>query len=119
MSAGRESVLIVQMLECIQAVEEYVRHITAEEFLKDRKTQDAVFMRIMALSELAGKLLKADPSLEDRYPGMQWPQLTGLRNRIAHDYFGVVPSMVWRAIEERLPRTAALLGDMRDEIRSA
>lgn len=66
-------------------------------------------MRIVALSEAASKLLAANSSLEGSYPEMRWRELIWIRNRLAHDYFGVLPERVWNAIQINIPMAANVI----------
>ncbi len=69
------------------AIQEYMLDVSKDEFVKDKKLQDAVYMRIIALAEHVAKLLSYFSVLETGHPGMRWNSLVSLRNRIAHEYF--------------------------------
>lgn len=103
MPARREELLIAQMREGVAAIRSYTDGLDLDGFLADTKTQDAVCMRIVALSECAAKLLRRTPSLEQAYPQAGWRRLVGLRNLIAHAYAEVLPEQIWEDVQKGLP----------------
>jgi uncharacterized protein with HEPN domain len=78
----------------IAAIRNYLP-ASLDEFLADARTQDAVLMRLLALGEEIGRLSE---SFTERHPNLKWYQIVGMRNRIAHGYFEVDPSIVWETI---------------------
>jgi hypothetical protein len=57
-------------------IKKYTKGITYEQFLSDRRTQDAVVRNFEVIGE-AAKNLPED--LKARYPGVAWKQVAGLR----------------------------------------
>ncbi|MEW6203125.1 MAG: HepT-like ribonuclease domain-containing protein [bacterium] len=41
--------------------------------------------------------------VKHKYQDVDWSGIIGLRNRIAHEYFGVNLTIVWSIIEQELP----------------
>lgn len=109
MPAGREELLMAQLREGVAAIRTYTAGLDLAGFLADTKTQDAVCMRIVALSESAAKLLRRIPDLEGRFPEAGWRRLIGLRNLIAHAYADVLPEQVWEDVQKGLPALEAAL----------
>jgi uncharacterized protein with HEPN domain len=48
-------------------------------------------------------------SLRDRYPGIPWKKVVGMRNIMIHEYFGVDAEVIWKTVWEDLPRLSAEL----------
>jgi uncharacterized protein with HEPN domain len=46
---------------------------------------------------------KVSPEKKANLPQIYWKQITGMRNRIAHAYFGIDLDVVWQTIVEDLP----------------
>jgi uncharacterized protein with HEPN domain len=44
-----------------------------------------------------------DPAFKQRYPGVAWRQIAGMRNVLVHDYFRINTSIVWETVEKDLP----------------
>jgi uncharacterized protein with HEPN domain len=93
----------------IQAAERalgYVQGLTFEEFSVDPKTVDAVSYAIVVIGEAASALKDAGPELA---PELPWADIRGMRNRIAHEYFGVDVKVLWETVREDLPPLLILL----------
>jgi uncharacterized protein with HEPN domain len=71
--------------------------MTYEEFIADSKTIDAVVRNFEVIGEAANRLPE---SLKDAATNVDWHKMRGLRNRIAHHYFGLNFEIIWTAIEE-------------------
>jgi uncharacterized protein with HEPN domain len=52
-------------------------------------------------------------------PEVPWRELIGMRNRLAHGYFGINNSMLWHVIEKEVPelhRTLLHISSTRPEL---
>ena len=88
------------ILEAIDRVRSYTS-AGRSAFKQDLKTQDAVIHNLQIVGEAAKRV-----SAETRaaHPEMPWRNMTGLRDRVVHDYFGVSLDIVWDVVENHLPR---------------
>ena len=41
--------------------------------------------------------------LRAKYPQIPWKQITGMRDKLTHDYFGVDIKGVWKTTQEDIP----------------
>ncbi|QEP43530.1 DUF86 domain-containing protein [Ectothiorhodospiraceae bacterium BW-2] len=87
------AIYIAAALESIELIQEYTDGYTQNEFLADRKTQDAVIRNL----EIIGQALKdyGINELSQQRPEISWHQISGMRNILAHEYLGVDLIMVW------------------------
>lgn len=63
-------------------------------------------MQVWVIHHLAivGEACRAlSPGLCERYPEVQWSAITGMRNILVHDYFGLDLDEVWSAVAQDLP----------------
>lgn len=97
--------LIDIQLACQEALG-YVRNVTYEAYLGDLKLQRALCM----LLEIVGEAARAvSPDFKAAHPGIPWPQMVGLRNRIIHEYFRVDLNIIWEIVQKDVPVLLALV----------
>jgi uncharacterized protein with HEPN domain len=72
-------------------------HISGGSF--DRKTSDAVLYNLVVIGEAAGQLSEEARADAAEIP---WPQIVGLRNLLAHEYFRVDLDIIESIVRERL-----------------
>lgn len=72
-----------------------------DEFFANPMIQDAVVRNL----EIIGEAVKNLPSeVRDAEPGIPWKQMSGMRDKLIHEYFGVDLKMVWAVVDGELPR---------------
>lgn len=87
--------------EALDLIEEYIQGLEYSSWAKDRKTIDAVIRNLEIIGEAANHV---PDSIQEKYPEMPWFQMKGMRNVLAHEYFGVDIDVLWRTVNEDLPR---------------
>ncbi len=92
----RDQDLCRNIIEAHGFIERYVDGLDQSEFLIDRKTQDAVCMRLQQVLECA---IKLSSSAKDTLK-IDWPSLTAMRNKISHSYVDVEADVIWEVIDE-------------------
>jgi len=96
-------------------IKKYTAGMSYDEFLQDIKTQDAVIRNFEIIGE-ATKNLPAD--FKDRYPAVEWKQVAGLRDVMAHGYYRVDFEVIWEIIKVKLPGFSKdITKILKDEIR--
>lgn len=83
--------------------------MTREEFLADEKTQFAVVHGLEIIGEPAKKL---PGDFKSEHSSIPWREISGMRDKLVHDYFGVNAEVVWRTAVEDIPRIARSLRDI-------
>lgn len=102
-------VYLDDILEAIRNIQEYTRGLTFEEFVKDRKTVDAVIRNFEILGEATKRLPER---IRKKHPKVPWKDMAGMRDRLIHEYFGVKLDVVWKTIKERLPEVKPLIEEV-------
>lgn len=78
----------------------YTSGMTYDDFVNDPKTFDAVVFNL----EVIGEAVKHIPDeLRARYPDVDWKRIAGLRDIIAHGYFGLNRQVLWDVVQNRIP----------------
>ncbi len=99
------------ILEACEKILRYVAGMTREAFLADTKTFDAVVRNLEIIGEASAHL---PDSVRVKTPDIPWKRMQGLRNILAHAYFGVDEDIVWdlasRKVSELLSRLREISG---------
>lgn len=101
------------MSEAAQQSCVYVEGLSKEDFLADRRTQQAVILNVVILGEAATKLIANFEPFLSRFPSVPWRNMKGMRNRIAHGYFDINLEVVWDTVQTALPALLAQLPAVR------
>jgi uncharacterized protein with HEPN domain len=107
MSVPTAEDLLQHMREAAEQATVYVDGLTKDDFLADKRTQQAVILNIVILGEAATKLMDYHADAIAAYPQIEWRSMRGMRNRIAHGYYDINLDVVWETVSVALP---ALLG---------
>jgi uncharacterized protein with HEPN domain len=87
------------ILDAVHQIRSYVEGQDEEAFALDRKTQDAVIRNLEIIGEAAGNLpAEAKESAWE----VDWRKITGLRNILIHEYFGINLPIVWDVVQNKL-----------------
>jgi uncharacterized protein with HEPN domain len=88
------------ILESIEKIERYTTDLSFEEFFQNEMVVDAVIRNF----EIIGEAVKKIPSeVRNKYPSVEWKNIAGFRDVLAHDYFGIDIHIVWQTIVEDIP----------------
>jgi uncharacterized protein with HEPN domain len=94
---------IEHMAEALERVLEYTRGMSEAEFMAGRMVQDAVMRNLEILGEAANKCVKNLPTVAEKYPGIPFAQIYGLRNQLTHGYTTVDLDIVWDVVAHHVP----------------
>ncbi|MCM2380110.1 HepT-like ribonuclease domain-containing protein [Pseudomonas marginalis] len=87
----------------------FVDGLSKEDFLEDRRTQQAVIMSLIIIGEASTKIMDQHPDFAAGHSQVPWRSMRGMRNRIAHGYFDINLDVVWDTIQSALPDLLARL----------
>lgn len=81
----------------------FVEGMSRNDFLADKRTQQAVIMSLIVLGEAATKVMDRHPAFANAHTQIPWRNMRGMRNRIAHGYFDINLEVVWDTVQTALP----------------
>jgi uncharacterized protein with HEPN domain len=88
------------ILDAVNDIESFVDSMTYEEFIKDRKTLNAVVRSI----EIIGEASKNIPeTIKIKHKELPWKQMAGMRDKLIHAYFGIDVETLWKAVKDNIP----------------
>lgn len=92
------------ILDAVESAEQFVTDMDYATFASDKKT---VFAVVRAL-EIVGEATKRIPDeIRQRYPGVPWRAMAGMRDKLTHDYRGVNVRLVFNTLRSDLPSLRA------------
>ena len=97
---------IEHILLCIDKIQEYTKNLTAQDFNNNELIQDAVIRNIEIIGEATKKISK---DLKSQYREIPWKEMSGMRDKLIHDYFGVDVDVVWKTVNEDIPYLKSLI----------
>ena len=78
----------------------FVQDVSFDDFGDNEEKILAVVKTLEIIGEAARHLPK---SMRDKYTAVPWKQVTGMRDKMTHEYFSVDLEVVWRTVHEDLP----------------
>ena len=98
----REFILYLEdMLQSMDRIEEYLSSFDFKKFKQTYLVVDAIIRNF----EIIGEASKNIPAyIQQKYPEIPWKKMYGLRNLIAHEYFGIDYEMIWEIAKRNLPQ---------------
>ena len=110
---------IKTMLELITERAKVVR--TPDDFLRSpggMMRLDAICMNLIALGETVKGLDKqTNAQLLKNYPDVYWRGVMGMRDKISHHYFEIDTDVVFRTLEEDIPKMKPVVEKMIVDLR--
>ena len=99
---NKDYYILLSILETILKIEKYTTdYLSSEDFYGNDRDFDAAMMNFIVLGEEVGKLSE-DIKFKNQH--VNWSKIYGLRNIIAHHYFGINADLVWQIIKNDLPK---------------
>ncbi len=97
---------LADILRSVNEIESFIDGVDRKSFSADRKTVNAVVRSLEVIGEAAKKIPE---TVKEKHPEIPWKEMSGMRDKLIHEYFGVDEDIVWTvATQELLPLKPAL-----------
>lgn len=103
MTANRLADYLEHMRQAAEDACTFVAALAKEDFLADKRTQQAVIMSLVIIGEAATKVMERYQDFVSAHGEVPWRAMRGMRNRIAHGYFEINLEVVWDTVQIALP----------------
>ena len=101
MSSRNPQLYIQDILQACEDIQNFTQGMNSVDDLQnDRRTFLAVIHSMQIIGEAAGQMPK---SFREKRPEIPWREIIGLRNVIAHEYFGLDYEIIWDVIRTQIP----------------
>jgi uncharacterized protein with HEPN domain len=91
---------IRHMLDEIDYILSRISNTNYESFVRDETLKRAFVRSVEIIGEASKKLPKNIKAMQS---GVEWRKVSGMRDRLIHDYFGVDYTIVWDVASNKLP----------------
>lgn len=95
-----DDALLLDMLIAARKIERFVSGLTAEQFATNELVQSAVIRELQVIGE-AARLLTDETRAAT--PQIDWRAITGMCNRLVHQYFSIRLDVVWETVHQSIP----------------
>ena len=104
---------IDDIMDSIQKIEAYSLNLTEDDFLINFEKQDAIARRL----EIIGEAVKNIPmEMRNQFPAISWQKIAGLRDIIAHNYFGIIPKRLWNIVKNDIPSFKIQISEVKSKL---
>ena len=101
MSGGRSHAdYLRDILDAVANARQFVAGMDYEQFARDAKTAFAVVRALEIIGEASKRI---PPDVRTRFTNVPWREMSGMRDKLIHDYMGVNLRVVWQTVQEDLP----------------
>ena len=90
----------------------FVGDMSYEQFIKDRKTLNAVVRSIEVIGEASKRLPE---SIKVKNSELPWREITGMRDKLIHAYFGMDTETIWKTVKENIPQLKQTIKKMLED----
>jgi uncharacterized protein with HEPN domain len=104
---------IDDMIEACRRVMQYTEGLGRAQLVSGTMAHDAVLRNLEVLGEAAKNVPSA---MRQRDDGIAWRRIAGLRDVLAHAYFGIDDDIVWSVVAEEVPKLLPRLVAMRGQL---
>jgi len=102
----RDDAYLLDMLLAAKKVCQFTQNTTWERFQADELMQNGVMRQIQIIGEAARKV---SFQYQQEHPEIVWQKIIGMRNRLVHEYFRIIPERVWDVVKKDIPELIRLI----------
>jgi uncharacterized protein with HEPN domain len=97
----RDDAFALDMLLAAKEIREFTGGVSWERFQTDRMMQHAVVRLIQIIGEASRK---TSSEFRQAHSEIPWQEIIGMRNRVVHEYFRIIPDKIWEVFRRTSPR---------------
>jgi uncharacterized protein with HEPN domain len=109
---SRDEIMYLQdIAESCKKILGFTAGLSKSDLIGDIRTYDAVVRNLEIIGE-AAKHISGD--LRKKLPDIEWQKAAGLRDMLAHAYFGIDNDILWDVVQNKIPSLAISINNFLD-----
>jgi uncharacterized protein with HEPN domain len=105
--------------EAVERARSYVQPLPdLHAFRQNLLVQDAVVRNIEIIGEAVNHINRMAPEFIAQHPELPWADMRDMRNIVIHAYFDVQAQVVWRTVQDDLPKLKQQIDDLLNQQQS-
>lgn len=96
----RDDAYLLDMLLAARKIRDFTQGVGQERFQQDELMQHGIMRLIQIIGEAARKVSQ---DFRQEHPEIPWRQAIGMRHRLVHEYFQIIPGKVWEVAQRDVP----------------
>ncbi len=97
---------MLDMLLAAKDICDFTEGVSQENFDDDKVLQHALMRLIQIVGEAARKV---SPEFKEDHREIPWHEIVGMRHRLVHEYFRMIPEKVWDVVKKDIPELVRLI----------
>jgi len=105
---SRDEIMFLQdIADSCEKILQYTAGLSKRELVQDDKTYDAVVRNLEIIGEAAKNISE---QFRNQMPDIEWRKIAGMRDMLAHVYFGIDNNILWDVVKNKIPQLAKVIG---------
>jgi uncharacterized protein with HEPN domain len=96
----RDEAYVLDMLLAARKVLQFAKGVDWDRFSRDELVQNAIMRQIQIIGEAARSV---SAEYQNDHAHVPWRDIIGMRNRLVHEYFQILPRRVWDVVKKDIP----------------
>ncbi len=99
---SRDEIMYLQdIAESCEKILRFSQGLNQSGLIQDEKTYDAIVRNLEIIGEAAKHISK---DIRRELPDIEWRKAAGLRDMLAHAYFGIDNDILWDVVRNKVPQ---------------
>jgi uncharacterized protein with HEPN domain len=104
-----DKIRLQHILDAISEIETYTKGVDFAQFSSNSMLFSACVRQLEIVGEAVNRL---SDDLIAKNPDVEWRKVTGLRNMLIHEYFGIDDKLIWGIIQKNIPDLKVKVGNI-------